>query len=351
VEIALEEKTPRALDRALYELYRVGPRTPPIERLAGLVRAALALGHRTERAFDAANELEPFADLALERRRQGLRATAVRLRPQADQEALLDELGVWADQTGDPEARAAFAGWIGQLRYRQGRFAEGAALHAEAAEGERWVTARLSALLRSASARMEAFQFEEAGAVATLAKDAAERHRLPFYQAHAEWIVRSVAYRTGAAAAPDLALVDAAAQLRMGDIEAMVALNEAAIAFRAGARDVAVDLALRARQTWSSLGETSGGALLAASLALAGGGDSADDEVRSLSSRALSCPVPGVGIQVLGLLAMAGRAPDVDADHLGALAGQVAGEAWDQRLDVLSIREARELLSRRSSLP
>jgi hypothetical protein len=351
VEIALEDGTPRALDAALSELYRRRPHPGSVEPLVQLVRAALALGHRTDRAFELATALPPFAAPALERRRRALQITAARVLPFAQQEALMEEARAWAEATDDPVARGARAGWLGRMRYRQGRFAEAADLHAEAAASEPWVTGQVSALLRSASARMEAFALDEAAETAHLAEDRARRHRLPSHEALAEWTVRSIDYRRGRAVTPDLELIEAAAQLRVGDTEAMLCLNEAAIAFRAGDLAVAADLARRAERAWAVLGEVSGGALLAASLAFACGSALPEEAVGALVERALACGVPGLGIQALGLVARGGRMPALAPERIAALAGLVPPASWDQRLDVLSIREALEAVTRGSSSP
>jgi hypothetical protein len=347
VEIALEDGTPRALDRALYELYRLKPRTSGIDQLAQLVHAALAIRQRTERALAEATEMAPFVNRDLERRRQEVRVVASRVRPAAEQQAILEGLRAWADASSDPAASGAYASWQGRFSYRQGRFAEAAELHAVAVEGQRWVTARLAALMHVASCRMEAFQLDEAAAAAGTAREAARRDRLPFHEAAAERILRSVAYRTGAATTPDLELCDAAAQLRVGDWEAMLCLNEAAVAFRAGELPLARELAHRAQRAWTAVGEVSGGALLAATLALACGGAATPEEVGVLVERAIACRVAGVGVQALGLLALAGRAPEVDSARIAELAGQVAPAYQDQRLEVMSVREALDALSRR----
>jgi hypothetical protein len=345
VEIALEDATPRMLDRALYELYRVRPRSHAIERLAQLVKAALACWQRTERALEAVNELGPFNTPDLERRRQELRVFAGRMRPPAEQEALLDELAAWTEASNDPITHGAYAGWLGRLRYRQGRYEEAAELNARAAAHEPWVTAKLAALLRSASCRMEAFQLDEAAAVAREAMERAKRYRLPFHEARAERVLRSVAYRTGAARAADLELVEAATHLRVGDWEAMLSLNEAAVAFRAGEDDTAKHLAGRAESAYTAMGEVSLGALLASSLALACGADSTAEDVERLVERALSCPVASVGLQALGLVARAGRTPALDQGRLAEVMANLPKGRWDERREVLSIRESLNALS------
>jgi Protein kinase domain len=342
-QIALAEGTFPALDHALYEVLRVAPRAEAELGLAALLRAAIAVFHRTGRALAALSALPPFADPALERLRQGLRVLAARACPLEQEEAVLAEASRWADASADPAARTAHAGWLGRLRYRQGRFAEAAVLHAEASAGEPWATAKLAALLSSASARMEASQLEQAAATARDALVLARRYRLPLFEARAEWIERAATYRAGAAGGPDRELVEAAALLGPSDIEAMICLNEAAVALRVGDRGGTRELAGRARRAWASLGEQSGGALLAAALALAGGAATPDDEVAALVERALAAGVPAVGVQVLGLIALAGRLPPLDGARVDALAAAVPRETWAARLDVLSVREALDL--------
>ncbi len=54
------EATPPALDRVLYELCRVEPRTPALAHLEALVRAALAVGVWTDRTLAIADAVPPF---------------------------------------------------------------------------------------------------------------------------------------------------------------------------------------------------------------------------------------------------------------------------------------------------
>ena len=349
VEIALEDGTPRALDRALYELYRIRPRSPAIDRLAQLVRAALAALERTERAFADATELGPFANVDLERRRQEIRVIASRVRPHAEQEALLEEVRAWAENAGSEVAQGAYAGWLARLRYRQGRFTEATELHAAASKQHTLATAQIAAALASCSAQMEALDLDRASATALETRARARRQRLPVHEARAEWVLRSATYRTGAAMTPDIELVHAAGALRLSDMEGMLALNEAAVAFRAGAREIARDLARCAQRAWAAIGEISGGALLAASLALACGASASDAELAGLVARAVHCSFPEIGIQALGLLAKTGRSLEIDAAELAGVIQRTSALDLDQRLEVLSIREALDALSSRGS--
>jgi hypothetical protein len=340
VEVALAAGTPRALDHVLYEICRMEAASPLVRDLEALVRAAMAVGAWTERALELASTIPRFQDPALERLRQGVRVMATRRVSLEREEALMLELGEAID-SAPAETRAALSGWSGRLRYRQGRFVEAAALHGAAAEQTSWATRRASALVAQASALMEAFQLDEAAGVAARALEVASTSRHVFGRAMAEWLVRLIGYRRGDAIIPDLEWVEAVASLRMSELEALVCVTEASLAWRARELDTALVLATRAKQVYTSVGERGGGLLLATALAVACAPDAASPaEVESLASEASACEVPGVGIQVLGLLAPAWQGRPPDPARLAALAEQVARAHWHLRIDILSVDEA-----------
>jgi len=347
VEIALAENTSNALDRVLYELSRPGHETPALVHLARLVRAALSVFSWTERALHAANAVPPFVDIALERRRQGVRVLAARRAPLAVEEATLAEIVAWAEGTNDRVAKARAASWLGRLRYRQGRFDEAATYHAAAAEGEDWLVTKVWARVHGASALLEAFRFDEAEAMAKEAIIAARHCRHPPCEGRAEWIVRSVNYRKGALDGqnPDVELVEASAQVGVADLEPLVCLNEGAVAMRAGDKMLAKELAERAYRQWRRQGERVG-VLLSAAFFLAMGGRWSEPEARSLADSALVCTLPGVGIQVLALVSAAGVLIPREGDRIESLASLVPEDRWDYRMDVLSVRESLAWLGR-----
>ncbi|MDI1482803.1 serine/threonine-protein kinase [Polyangium sp. y55x31] len=348
VEIALAENTSTALDRVLYELCRPGAADDPaLAHLAALVRAALAAGSWTPRAVAAANEVPPFSDPALELRRQGVRVLASRRGALAVEEATLAEVAAWAEAGGDRVAQARAASWVGRLRYRQGRFDEAAACHLAAAAGEAWPVARLWALLFGASALLEAFRFEEAKATAKEALALARHCRHAVCAGRAEWILRSVAYRMGAidGGPVDLELVEATPLVGGADLEALVCLTEAAVAHRAGDRALARDLAGRAYRVWRPSQERVG-SLLCAGLSLAHGGALPTAEVQAVVEAARTCPIPGVGVQALALLAAAGVPVTWGREEVDRLAALVPLDRRRDRMDVLSVEESLERLSR-----
>ncbi|MEJ7730234.1 MAG: hypothetical protein WKG00_13575 [Polyangiaceae bacterium] len=338
--MAIAESSPRALDRVLYELCRAEPRSPPVRKLEDLVRAALAVSSGGERALALASALEPFTDRGLERRRQALRMLAARRCPLPTEEAVLADVTAWAANAGDLEASALVAGWTGRLRYRQGRFVEAAESHLASARGQRWAAARVNEQLNAASALLEAFAFERASAVADEARRIAAACRHPYFEARAEWIVRSSAYRAGTAREPDLVLCDLATRVGVADLEALICLNEAAVAWRADAGGRATALAGRAQRLWTTSGWRAG-SLLARALAMAAGRGADASEANDLAAEARLVTVPGVGLQALGLVALGAReAAATQPEVLRQLAAAVPRAHWSQRMDVISVDEA-----------
>jgi hypothetical protein len=342
VQIAISDGKPHALDRVLYEICRAGERTAEVAALEALVRAALAV--RTaggDRALDLiAVAAAPFADPELDRFRQHVRVLAARRGPAEQEEAVLVEVGAWAAVRDDEAVDASHADWLGRLRYRQGRFEEAAQLHAVAAEGGRWATARIDARLNGASALMEAFALDAAREAAEAGRALARRCRHAYFEGRAEWILRTIAYRTGRAELPDHELVELAAQVGVAFLEGAVCLTEGAVAWRAGRLDDALALAERAARLLTGKGREAA-ALLARCLALACDGSGGEPAARALADEAVGCAVPGVGVQALGLLA--GVCPAVRAalrEAAGPLAATIPRARWGERLDVVSVAEA-----------
>jgi hypothetical protein len=340
VQIALSENTPRAFDRVLYEICRTEPRTPAVAHLESLVRAALAFIAGSDRAFAIVEAVAPFDDPRLEQGRQGLRILTTRRFWKERLEALLDEIAAWADGCGETQVRAAFAGWVGRLRYQQRRFDEAAELHARAAETEPWMTARIFAMLQSAAARLEAFQLEKAVEQAAKARDVAAEGRHPYFEARAEWLLRAIAYRRGTAMCADIDFVDMVAQVGVPDLEAMVCFTEAAVLWRAGFIPKAAELSERAYRLWIGMGKR-WVAPLAHCLALACGTPASAQEAHALAKEALQCPEPSLGLQMLGLLSLTFQdVRGILADAAPQLYEAVPRRFWHIRMDVLSVNES-----------
>ena len=306
--VALAGFSPQALDRVLYELARAeaaAERFPlEVERLDRFGRAAqLTLGGKAgARALAELESLEPFEDLELERWRMALCVQAARGTSAQREKLVLERIArAWRDHPS-PLLRASVSEWQGRLCYRQEKHLEAAEHFEHAAQLAERPNARLSAMLNGASALLEACAFDRAAQLAEAARDLAASCRHLHYEVRAEWCLRSAAYRSGRAIGPDLELVEAASSLGVSDQEALICLNEAAVAWRGGHPEAA-GLALRAAQCWAAQGKLAG-AVLARCLAAACGGDAELEplERRSLAERAAGVEDATVAGQALALL-------------------------------------------------
>ncbi|MFT3765593.1 MAG: serine/threonine-protein kinase [Minicystis sp.] len=341
VEVALVDRSPRAMDRVLYELERCPDDARALAPMKAIIQAALTLGSDDRRALALLEDLPPLTPHALERRRHQLMMVAAR-------STLLDEeLRVWdracrfAEASGDPVTLGRSLGWTGRVRYRQGRFDEAEDLFAQSARAEPWLVDRLAAELNAASALIEAFRLGEAERAAERARALAAEGRLAFLEARSEWIVRTVAYRSGRAAAPDLDLVEAMSVVGARDMEALVSMTEAAVAYRGGDPVTAMALAERAIDRWSHAGVQREAVLLMRALRVACGAPAPPEAFEGFVAQALEGTVPGMGIQALALLARARPEADwISKVDVEPLARQVDPGHWGERLDVLSVQEA-----------
>jgi hypothetical protein len=338
-ELALEDSTPAAIDRALHELGLAQERGL-FDDLATLLRAAESVQTAPRRAFDDASRLAPFAEPALERWRHAVRAQAARLGPMERERAIVEALRGWAEASGDPADRAAFAGWEAWTLYRRGRYVEASDRHRAAAALERRPAARLASLLAAASALLEAWLPDRALDLARPAIAVAAAARLPYLEARACWIERAALYRLERPLRPDPGFFAAVKTVGVGLLCALVALNEAAIAWRAGDGAAAGALATEAFRHWTAA-DLRWAPDMARALAIACGAPAARDEVEMLSAEALVCPVPAAGLQVLALLERAGvGAPRVEAAEVARLAALVPREHWSKRAAILTTNEA-----------
>lgn len=343
---AFDNDSVQALDRVLYEISRTSTRLFDVElkRVETLLRAAIvAPSARGMQALDMVEELGSFADPEFERWRHRIRITAAASRASASWIAdILHEVEDWVDQSDEPLAQLSLAEGRGRQRYHEGRFEDAAQWYERAAAFEVSVPARIAAMLRSASALLEAFRYAEAVKMARTAQTLAVRYRNPLWEARSEWILRSVQYRTGQTADVDFELIDVVKMVGTDDIEALVCLNEAAVAMRLDLRSVARDLAERAAVIWRSLGRHYASAL-AQALAIAHGAVVQQDEVETLIERALESTGPGIGIQTLGLLGRTfpGRCSTWARTDIERLCRGIPRKHWPKRMDVLSLDEAR----------
>lgn len=331
LDAALSTADARAVERFEYHLRVVdGPHD-----LTHLARAALTiLGNEpaTRRLID---ELAPFAEGSLEIWRQALRMKAARRRSVDDERALLKALVAWADET--PSRISALRAWEARLAYREYRFDEAITGHLAAAQSKPRLTDQLSCLLNAASAALAGFRHAQAIELAEQGGVRARDARLAYFEARAAWIHRSAAYRLGELTTPDPALVEAAGLLGDPHLRGALALNEAAIAWRAGQQAHARMFAGICVECWRQAANHVG-VDLARALRFAAGG-ALDEECAVLVARAQEAHLPRVGAQTLALLRLGGAASAVDSRLLTKAQAVTPKRAWDMRCEVLSLTE------------
>ncbi len=340
VDVALAQNTPHAIDRVLYELSRAEQLSASHHAMEALSRAALSARTNGEHALALANSLPFMDDPRLEWWRHSVRVIAARRCSQADEEQVLADVAVWADGVNTPEAAASLAGWRARLRYRQGRFVEAAELWLEAMRGETLPERQLSAMTGAASGLMEAARLDEAGRLAHDALDAARAARHVYFEARAEWLVRAVYYRRCQALQPDEELVAVVGLVGVSDLEALVCLTEAAVAWRVGQTETCARLASRVSELWRRSG-WSWPVVLPQSLELVVARTDVVDQAKALMHQAVDCPIASVGIQALGLLAFG--FPQLREGLRAAIEMQaktVDRHLWEIRMEVISVREA-----------
>lgn len=343
-KVALAEGTPRAYDQALYELARAKTANRAIGQLRELMQASLeASGARKAQAREAVEALGALSDPVLERARHRIRIASVAARASAVQIAeMVRDIEAWWRNSRDPQAELAFVEGQARQRYHEGRFEEASELYLLGAARETWATARIDMLLRSASASMEAFQHEAAAKTADEARRLAAQSRHAYWEGRAEWVLRSVQYRTGNTSGADMEFVRAVELVGANDLEALVCFNEAAAAMRGQEYDCARTLADRAATIWRNM-ERPPAEAFARALAIACGASTDSSEVDKLVAIATSCAVRGIGIQTLGLL---GRVFPTRRsswqNDIDELVGDIPREHWHKRMDVLSVEEALE---------
>lgn len=346
VMLALTGDGADAIRQTRYLIGRALQRTPHIEQLERLLRAAKATTPERSRALLAA--VGPLADRHLERlwhmltvihaRREGIDAEAQALATAAD----------WSEQ--DPaNRRGEYLCWLGELRYRQGRYHEAADLHCEAARICVGHARAMASRINEAAAWLEAFEMQRAIDRAREVRAQARALRHPQVELRTVFIERIARYRLGSAGHPRPAMVDSAARLGTA-AEAMIAGVEAAIAWRFGHPGLARTFGLRAARRFEEEGHGEVAALYQA-LALRCGAPFDPDEICALVALAENCREADFGLQIMGLIAFMLPSGSLSDAALRLAARGRPVSAWHHRLDVLSYREALNLTGVPSDAP
>lgn len=203
---------------------------------------------------------------------------------------------------------------------------------------------RLVSLLDAAAAALDGFEFDRAVELATAGGALAREIRSSHAEARAEWIDRSARYRRGDDLDTDLDGIAATSRLGVPQMEALVLQNEAAIAWRCGAREQAREFAGRGSREAARAGREPV-AMLLRSLAVAAGESLDSSEVESLATCAAGCEVPGLAAQGAALLAAGGHpAREILVGVVQRAVEKLPIESRHVRREVLSLNEALELV-------
>ena len=345
VEIALMQGEPSALDRVMFELSRATT-YPTASALMKLVAGALAtLNAPGPDAYRLVRDVPNLATRGLELRRHNLKVVASTRCSSDVQRTVLRQAVRAVKSNAGLEERARVAAWLARWRYRQGRFAEAAALHERAANLGTLQTTTIDEQLRGAAALMETWRNDDAVARASAARDNAAKLRDPVREGWAEWVVRAARYRRADPLAMDDALVDVVRETGVPELRALVCFTEAAIGLRLSAHARVFELACEANELWQSMGKT-WTSLIARALSAACASSTTASDPAEMFRLACECPVPGLGIQVLGLLATRRVVSSDWIDAGNALASKIPAELHGARMDVLSVDECMLALSR-----
>ena len=338
---ALWTLEPRPLDRILHELSRISPSTAIVSLYDRFARAAqVARLPGGERGIAMLEALGPVDDPELERWRLSLQVHCAFRLPVERESELFHKFERWCDGQDDPELLVTLAQLEGRLRYGQARYADAARCQERAAELAPGPP-RPGLLLNQATAWLEALEFGAAMSAARAARAAAREGREAMKEAKAEFLIRAASYRRGSPLTVDESLVEAVAEVGVPYLEALIALTEAAVAWRTGEAGVARELADRSAALWRTL-ETPCGAHLAEALSMLNAGEPDVERLRLLAQLSLSGDdLPRLRAQTLGLLALAqGTSDAVWQTRVQQFALDVDPDSWHRRLEVVSIEEA-----------
>ncbi|MBL9020878.1 MAG: serine/threonine protein kinase [Myxococcales bacterium] len=341
LELAVSEQSPHGADRLAYEAAQHRSASAVLSNVSTMAHALVSFAGDPRRALEELQRMGEIEPPRVERCRVSLAMLAARSIDVGTEQAILAAAEAYGDRCGDPIFLARLDGWRGRLAYREGRYVDAAELHRRSAERMTNRVDVVLAQLNRAAALVEAFDFRAARQVASTAREALGQARHPLFEARLEWVARTCSYRLEEDLAPDLELVDASARLGVAHMEAQLALTEAAFAWRGGQLETALALAARAEHLWRQVNTLVDLAWCVRALQLVCGDPRSADVAREIAAHACRSEIPGVGIQTLGLLALAGHEISaVHRDQVQRLAATVPAHFHRYRIDVLSVDEA-----------
>ncbi len=294
-------------ERLIYHAGRCALRTPLVEAVEALARAGnLSLRGEGGRALALVETVPEGLDPDIDYRIQAERWLAIRVGNSSldtFRSAALLCLR-WARRKKGARARRFAHSVLGGFRYREGRFSAAMRCARARARLNDFLAGRAQNLVSLASNALEAFEPEHAEEGLRESGEILRTHRIPLLEAYWETMRRYLAYRRDEGVAPDPDLQEAARTLERGDFHGgVLLLQEAALAWRRGLPGAA-DLAEEAAEAFRASRGRWGPEMVARGLALAAGAAPDPGEAASLAERGAGIQVPGVALQVLGLVGL-----------------------------------------------
>lgn len=332
--LALSLENILATDEALVEIGRSpnkDARLLQCEQLLKAMRATLEGMH--SHAAQLSQALSAFEDETLEIWRVALLVRAEQRAGRA--EAYMEGLKDWAKT---PAQHARWMGWMGNIHYWQGRYAESATCWLASLPGRTERDGRLVAQRCATMALLEVPDLTRARALADLIAAEARVCGHETLEAYATRSLRVAAYRLGEKLLPDEELVDAAMEVDPSAV-GLFALCEAAIAWRARAYPIAQRIAERGERAFR-LVDRKDNALLCKMIACASvGSDIAT--LQRLCQEAMHCRLVEYRMQIFALACLSTAHPAIAwKEQILSDAEQIPPARWALRLDVMSAEEA-----------
>jgi tetratricopeptide (TPR) repeat protein len=323
VALSLHSESAERIHEALLECLRSNADSTVSDQL---LRAALEA--RIHGRFEAAAALlEPIRDVPDALRSAFLLVRTWTLRSKPDQllAFLLDD-AIWGTSNRLAGLRSR---WLALAHNRTGDFQAAVSVAEQQMSN---VPPTPADLCNHASALLETGARRAAIRIADQALREVQKGASPLWVAQATWLARHARYRARAEQLPRPDLVDAAIKHELSNT-GVLALNEAAIAWRCQKPELAGRLARGASVAFSNGGSPAGKTL---ALVLAGVADGDLITLRDLAPAVDSLAPGDIKVQATGLLFLAGlRDAAAVASHVIRPKDQ-----WFWRLDVLSTEEA-----------
>jgi len=331
--VAIEQWTPRALDRLRCELSAPEYRRGPLAAVERLMRAAHATLHWTPQAEALVARVPRCEDAGLELLRMEVAVNAARRVSKGSLRRVLATLHPVAGAA--PEWLRRRASWEARLAVAEERYEDAARCYGRGARGEAWVSRRHRECLGAAAAWMEASRFERARGLIERVHAEAVRLRLPVTEGRAVWLRRTLEWRLGHDAEPDPEWVDAALEVDpvvarlMACHEAILAWHQRDAAAFQGlyARASAIEGATTEPRTWS----------VVEAMAVDLGLRALDRDGREALIARVADHVPAIALQVAALTWPGGPPDAREAERALRFAGAVPRGRWAWRVDVLSV--------------